>query len=682
MKGMESKITLGTCYYPEHWDKSLWRDDLQRMLKSGIEVIRIAEFAWNKFEPEEGKYDFTFFDEFMDMAQEEGMKVIFCTPSATAPAWMTEKYPEVLNAYRNGDLLRHGNRQHTNLTSKIYLQFCRKISEELAKHYNKYSCIIGWQLDNEVNCGINTYYSESDHEAFRAYMKEKYQTLDNLNDKMGTNFWNQTYTDWNQVYLNRMTEEPMNDNPHMQLEEKRFISEMVYQYFKNQADVIRPYLTKNQFITTNGLFGHVDYHRLTEEVIDFITYDSYPNFAYECCKEKAKAGEVLDRNTNYNLMKTRAISDSFGIMEQQSGPGGWTGRMAQPSPKPGQMRLWTMQSIANGADYVSYFRWRTCGYGTEIYWHGLNNYDNRPNRRLEELEKIYQDVQKLAPVCGKKYQAAVAIIKDYDNEWDGEIDIWHGPMTESSTDGWFKAMLKEHIPVDFFYMRSSTKLEELMKYQWLMYPHATILTKDTTELLQQYVDQGGTLIMGCRTGYKDVYGRCPMMPMPGYASTLCGCTVEDFTFIGPQDEQEYFLWEGERASAPIFNDVLAPLEDGEILAVYEQNYYAGKPALIRRKSGNGAAYYFGGTFGEDTARLFIRKLSITKPSEALFDLPEGVEYAVRAAKSEEQEKYVFLLNYQATKQQITLKKEMYEIFSEQMINGTVQMEPYQVYCFR
>ena len=22
------KITLGTCYYPEHWDKSLWEEDL------------------------------------------------------------------------------------------------------------------------------------------------------------------------------------------------------------------------------------------------------------------------------------------------------------------------------------------------------------------------------------------------------------------------------------------------------------------------------------------------------------------------------------------------------------------------------------------------------------------------------------------------------------------------------
>lgn len=41
------RLVLGTCYYPEHWDESLWRDDLKRMLENGIEVPD-AEFAWSK----------------------------------------------------------------------------------------------------------------------------------------------------------------------------------------------------------------------------------------------------------------------------------------------------------------------------------------------------------------------------------------------------------------------------------------------------------------------------------------------------------------------------------------------------------------------------------------------------------------------------------------------------------
>ena len=111
-----TKIELGVCYYPEHWDKSLWRGDLRRMQENGISVVRVAEFSWNLFEPEEGRFDDTFWDGFLDLAAECGMRVIFCTPTATPPAWMTEKYPEVLNCDIYGHPVRHGMRKHHNMT--------------------------------------------------------------------------------------------------------------------------------------------------------------------------------------------------------------------------------------------------------------------------------------------------------------------------------------------------------------------------------------------------------------------------------------------------------------------------------------------------------------------------------------------------------------------------------------
>ena len=83
------RMTLGVCYYPEHWDESLWADDLARMKETGISVIRIAEFAWNKIEPHENEYDFSFFDRFLDLCLEKGIKVIFSTPTETPPAWLT-----------------------------------------------------------------------------------------------------------------------------------------------------------------------------------------------------------------------------------------------------------------------------------------------------------------------------------------------------------------------------------------------------------------------------------------------------------------------------------------------------------------------------------------------------------------------------------------------------------------
>ena len=424
-------ITLGVCYYPEHWPEQMWEDDLRRMRECGIEVIRIAEFAWNKFEPEEGVFTFDFFDRFLELAEREEMKVIFCTPTATPPLWLSEKYPGILNADLDGNIYYHGTRRHCNLNSKVYREFSRRISDKLAEHYAGRECIVGWQLDNEINCEMDVYYSESDHQAFREYMKEKYRTLDNLNESMGTAFWNQTYTDWSQVHLTRRTNTYGQTNPHFQLEEKRFISETVISFFKEQADAIRKwqreYGRTDQFITTNGLFRHVDYQKLVDEALDFITFDNYPAFAFESGLVPEQTNGLRDRNSSWNLTRTRSVSRIFGIMEQQTGAGGWNCRMMMPMPKPGQMRLWTMQAIAHGADFVSFFRWRTATMGTEIYWHGLLDYDNRENRRIRELKQIYEDVKKLEPVAGCAFQAKVAVLMDYDSEWDGEQDIWHGP---------------------------------------------------------------------------------------------------------------------------------------------------------------------------------------------------------------------------------------------------------------
>lgn len=674
-----SHLTLGVCYYPEHWPQEMWLDDLRRMKAYGIEVIRIAEFAWNKFEPREGEYDFTFFDSFMELALQEGMQVIFCTPTATPPAWLSEQYPEILNADVDGSRIHHGMRRHNNLTSPVYRSFSAKITEQLAAHYSPYPNVIGWQLDNEINCEKDLYYAESDHAAFRQYLKEKFGTLEQLNKAMGTAFWNQTYTDWEQVHLTRKTNFPGQTNPHMQLEEKRFISDGAIDFLRQQADIIKRYRRAGQFITTNGLYFGLDYHKLTNEVLDFITYDNYPNFAHEIGIEPAQTNGLEDRNASYQLMRTRSISPIFGIMEQQAGGGGWNFRIAQSMPKPGQMRLWTMQAIAHGADFISYFRWRTCTFGTEMYWHGLNNYSNRPNRRLKELEQIYRDLTRLANVAGTRYVAQTALITDYDNEWDGKHDVWHGRCTDVSNDAWFCCMQKRHVPLDLIYLTDDTASETLTQYRQIVYPHPAILTEKRAALLQEYVNGGGTLILGCLTGYKDFHGKCRMAPIPGPLSKLCGVEVHDFTALTHFDAPEQIICDGRTVSAPVYNEILEPT-DGETVGQFQQNYYDGEPAIVRKETGAGAAYYVGSAFGEDTAGLLADLTGIETPLglARVMELPETVELAVR---EKEERSYIFLLNYKAEAAVFTLHQPLRELLSGQTLSGNCQIDGYGCMVF-
>ncbi|MGH2346689.1 MAG: beta-galactosidase, partial [Chloroflexota bacterium] len=601
------RLGLGVCYYPEQWDDALWSDDFARMHALGLSLIRVAEFAWTVFEPSEGQFSFDLFDRALDLAHRHGLQVVFGTPTATPPAWLTHRYPEVLNVSQEGTRYRHGQRRHYNYNAPVYHELSARIVTKLAEHYRGHPAIVGWQIDNEINCEVNVFYSQADHTAFRAWLRDRYGTLDRLNERWGAVFWNQTYTDWDQVHLTRPTVSN-SPNPHQALDEKRFFSASAIRFVRMQAEIIRR-LAPRHWITTNGLFGHLDSHRMTEEALDFISYDSYPNFA----AIRAEEGPLPlhDRKWGWYLSMIRDISPRFVVMEQQSGPNGWVNRMAAPSPKPGQMRLWTYQSVAHGADAVLYFRWRTATKGTEIYWHGINDYHNQPNRRVAESRRIAEEFAALgAAVAGSEFQANVAILRDYDNEWDGEFDSWYGPLERSSAAAWYATLQYRHIPTDVVYLREATDVSDLRKYQALVYPHPAIMDDRIAAVLSAYVSEGGRLIVGCRAGYKDRAGHCGMRRPPGPLADLCGVEVEDFTLIGPRGTPPAITWaEGIAAPATTaagFNDILAVTSpDAAVLARYGEDYYAGAPALVRNPRGAGAAYYYGAAFDAIVADLLI-----------------------------------------------------------------------------
>lgn len=667
-------LSLGVCYYPEHWDSSLWEEDLDRMLAAGLGTVRIAEFAWNLFEPLEGSYSFDFFDRFLELAQRKGMQVIFCTPTATPPAWLTEKYPEALNTDMDGHPYYHGARRHYNYNSPVYQEKCRNIVEKLAAHYGGHPAIVGWQLDNEFNCENDRFYSESDTIAFRAFLRQKYGTLEELNRAWGTVFWNQTYTEWEQVFVPRRTNSN-SVNPHLMLDYFRFISDSVNRFAKMQADIIRKYAKPDDFITHNGMFANLDYQRLARESLDVLMYDSYPDFGYELDSYRAD-DPMKDRKWSRNLAEVRAVSANFGIMEQQSGANGWNTRMEAPTPRPGQITLWTMQSIAHGADYVSYFRWRTCTFGTEMYWHGILDYSGRENRRLREIHGIADKLKKLQGLAGTRYAAKVGILKDYDNIWDAQQDRWHARIEQMSQKSLFTAMQQLHVPFDFVYLENHLTPESLRQYEVLFYPHACLLSKERAQLLEAYVAAGGTLIMGCRAGYKDMGGRCVTDCLPGLAANVTGTDIPEYSFVAPDEAPVAADWDGDRLETAVFIEQLAPVgENAEVLARYACGCYAGEPALIRNRFGNGTCYYFGGAFAPDTAKKLLCKLGLAEPFSGTLTLPESCELAVREGEGG---RYLFVLNYPAEAAELVLKKPLRNLLSGETENGSRTLEGYGV----
>lgn len=669
-------LQLGVCYYPEQWSDSLWEDDFRRMKAMNMSYIRIGEFAWSIFEPQEGVYQFELFDRVLDLAQQYELKVIMGTPTATPPAWLTHKYPEVLNSTLEGVTYQHGMRRHYNYSSPKYRELCATITRQMANHYKDHPAIVGWQIDNELNCEVSVFYAEADHTAFREWLQQRYGTLEALNQAWGTVFWSQTYSDWEQVYLPRLTVSD-SPNPHQVLDEKRFISANTIDFARIQADILRE-VAPQHWITTNGLFGHLDSHTLTEEMLDFFSYDSYPQFSTVSGSNEEKP--LLDRKWSLNLSAVRDISNNFCVMEQQAGPGGWANRIEMASPRPGQLRLWTYQSVLHGADLIMYFRWRTATFGTEMYWHGLNDYHNQPNRRIQEATQVGEEFVAIGEkIAGTQYHAEVAILKDYENEWDGEFDVWHGPLTARSMNAWFKQLQYNHIPANIVYVRDQD-LAALQKYKLLIYPHAAILSEQTAALLTQYVEAGGTLIFGARTGYKDPSGHCRMQPMPGPVASLCGISVADFTLIKGTITAPSLHWKHNdttvEAAAEGFNDILQVNDpDVEVLATYNSSYYQGEPALTKRSYNKGTVLYYGAAFNEHVVDTLLQLLDISSPLAHWLEVPEQVEVGIRQSGETD---YVFLLNYSEQPVEITTKEQRTDLLKGHTVHGVTTLPAYDV----
>ncbi len=639
-------MTMGVCYYPEHWDENLWADDLARMKESGISVIRVAEFAWSKIEPAENEFDFSFFDRFLNLCLEQKMNVIFSTPTATPPAWLTEAHEEVLNARMDGVLYRHGCRKHYNYNSPVYQDYCRKI-------------------DNALNCELRDFYSEADDTAFRSFLQEKYETLNALNQAWGTVFWNQTYTDWKEVHLPRLTP-AQGVNPHMKLDYCRFLAESTFRFCKMQADILRRYIKPGDFITTNGMFSHIDNHRMTKECLDIYMYDSYPNFAFGLGTQPDK-DPLCDRWNSKNQNEVRSICPHYGIMEQQSGAGGWTARMEGPAPRPGQLTLWAMQSVAHGADFISFFRWRTCTFGTELYWHGILDYDNRDNRKLREVKDFYTKFQTLSPLCNADYVSSFGLLKDYDNIWDMEADIWHERIASYSDNEIFAGAELSNLPYDVLYLQKDSTLSDLTRYPVLLYPHPLIMSRERAALLRAYVEQGGTLILGCRSGLKNTYGICEMLPQPGLLQELTGTDVRDFTYTSPAEEDIYADWNGSRLSMPVFNDVLTPLPGTDVLARYANGYYAGEAALTEHRMGKGRTLHLGSAFSRESLPGLLHYAGVVSPFAELIEADgRDVELTLRRKDGRS---FLFALNFRPAEITFVLKKKMRFLYEDREVSG-------------
>lgn len=651
-------MRIGVDYYPEHWPRERWEQDADLMKAAGFNLVRLAEFAWINCEPEEGRFDFAWLDDALQVLGSRGIDVILGTPTAVMPAWVARKYPETLAMKPNGQRTVWGVRKNNCFTSGAYRLLSERITRAMAEHYRGHPRVIGWQTDNEF--GGNSCSCPTCRADFHDWLRARYGSLDALNRAWGTHFWGHAYKEFAEIVV---PDDAASHNPSLLLDWQRYGSWLNVRFQRDQVRILRA-LCPTHVITHNfmGYHHELDYYDLAAD-LDVVSWDNYPVWGKpETPYDAAGAADVMRGLKRKN----------FWIMEQTAGPCGW-GEFGR-NVRPGELRKVAMQQVAHGADAMVWFRWRTCTVGREQYWHGLLGHDGVAGRRYREAAQTAKDLHALWPkLDGTTIAAKAAIIYDYESIWATRFqksfaeNSWHHQMKQFQA-----ALLRAGINVDM--VRPG---QDLSGYKLVVAPQLHILPDAVAKALDAFVRAGGVLVTGIRTAVKDEHDRCHARTLPGLLSDALGIRIEEYESLAGGVAYPVVGAGGGidgRFTADCYADWVIPA-GAEVLARFEPWHMTAYAAATRHRCGSGWGYYVGANLKEaDFFDRLMRDAAAKAGIAAVVVPPAGVEASVREGGGR---RLLFLLNHSEETHAVPLPKGATSLLGT-VTDGKATLEPYGV----
>lgn len=639
-----SRFLLGVPHYPEHVDESFLKRDAERIAAAGFNVVRMGEFAWNLFEPASGRYEFGLFDRAIAVFKQHGVDTMMCTPTATPPRWLTDAEPDLLRVTASGSTHRHGSRQHADNTNPRYREHSRRITRVMAEHYRDTVGIIGWQTDNELNTSYSESYSLVAAAGFREFLAEHYGTIERLNEAWGGRFWAQDYTNFAQVEP-PYPMAPVASNPTHVLDYHRFLAHATAMFQRDQSVILRE-TNPAWFVTHNiGVIRDIDMRGDFARDLDFLSYDVYPLLK----DEFQRAGHGWLQALHLDLV--RGAAGNFVVPEQQSGFGSQPG-FATIVPEPGEMRRMAFSSIARGADGVMFFRWRPAHYGAEIYWMGVIDHDDVARRRYDEARRFAGEVNRIADmVLGTSVHLDVGIAgPDFLNEEGLKAYPLGLPAPEEAAGPLHRHCYERGIACGFVHPE-----DDIERLQLYFVPHWALWEPRWTPRLRAFVENGGILVIGARTGAHTPDNHMIASTPPGELRDLAGVAVTEFGPLTPPGaialpvshrtppelanlpaessrRRHAIACGGATVEAAWWYERLEPDAGTEVIARWSSRFLAGEPAVTSHAVGRGLVVYVGTFLTPALVGLLfgplIERAGITP---LLRDLPLGVEVTCRQA---------------------------------------------------
>ena len=584
-------MKYGVSYYPEQKKKEEIKRDIELMVESGINIVRMGEFAWCRFEPKEGIFCFDWLDDVVEELGMAGIDSIICTPTACPPAWLVEKHPDILYVDNRNVTRPFGGRRDCCYNNPVYREYSRIIAEETGKHYGSNPYVYAFQVDNELaQEGTGRCHCKCCRDKFTAWLKQKYGTIENLNEKMGTIFWGQEYDHFGQINMPINTieygtkEEILHyfENPSLRLEYERFCSESIIEYQNIQYEALKKHTDK--IVTTNGTglaTNSINYYKAFEK-LDNYAFDFYPSLRH---------GQI----SSFPYAFARGVKNmNFWLLEFVSGGGHSLRGTGRLQPYPGAMRQAVLHAFCSGADLVAHFQFKTFPYGAEQLNYSIVNIDGIKRRLFYEMKDTAADVRKMEDMLKNSViKNSVAICFDYDTLWALKIK----PVNDREgfdyllfCGRFYDTLAGMGVGADVISFNHS-----LDGYAMVILPAPVIMDEEHKERLKAYVKNGGVLVSTFLTGIKDRYNTGIPDSLPCGLTDLFGIRVGEVEPVFPDTMEKVALTLGNEkiyGTNLYWTEVLEPF-GAEMIGVYSESFRVGRGVISSNRFGAGKAFYLG-----------------------------------------------------------------------------------------
>ena len=641
----------GGDYNPDQWrDRpDILAEDIRLMKLAGCNLMSVGIFAWSALEPEEGVYDFGWLEEGLDRLHTAGIHAFLATPSGARPAWMSQKYPEVLRVRPDGGRNLHGGRHNHCFTSPVYRGFVNRMNTALARRFGNHPAVVGWHISNEYGGDCHC---ELCQQAFRDWLRDRYGTLDALNHAWWTGFWSKKYTDWSQLH----SPSPVGETAihGLNLAWQRFVTHQTADFIRAEAAPLREAAPQLP-VTTNLMefYGQLNYFELSEQ-LDFASYDSYPRWG-----GPDDAQTAVGAAFNYDVMRCLK-QKPFALMESTPSQVNW-----QPVcklKKPGMHLLSSLQAVAHGADTVQYFQWRKSR-GCAEKFHGavVDHVGHEHTRTFRDVQDLGEALQALNGLQGTMPDTKVALIFDTENRW--ALEDCQGPRDDlkylDTALAHYAALTRRGVDVDVI-----DETRDFSGYRLIAAPMLYMLRPGVAERLTEFVRGGGTLVCTAYTGRVDQDDLCFLGGFPGPLREALGIWVEETDGLY-DGETNGIRMDGAVYSCSTLCDLIHA-ETAQVAGTYEKDFYAGRPCVTRNDFGDGAAWYI--ATRPDAAFLdafYSEALEAAGVAPLLPELPAGVQAASRGD-------VLFVMNFSGRPASVTLP-EGTDVLTGKPVGGEVEL---------